>query len=126
MHKVIFDTDPGVDDAMALLFLHRHPAIELLGITHGLRNASIETTTRNRCSSKGHGILPHRCQGHGETFDAGRAACRMADGIHAMTGSAISACRRRWTCRSTPSAHRFIIDTVGAPIPARYARCRGG
>jgi inosine-uridine nucleoside N-ribohydrolase len=47
MHKVIFDTDPGVDDAMALLFLVRHPEIDLLGITTTFGNASIETTTRN-------------------------------------------------------------------------------
>ncbi len=37
MHKVIYDTDPGVDDAMALLFLHRHPDIDLLGVDHGVR-----------------------------------------------------------------------------------------
>ncbi len=47
MHKVIYDTDPGVDDAMALLFLHRHPEIDLIGITTVFGNASIETTTRN-------------------------------------------------------------------------------
>ena len=47
MHKVIFDTDPGVDDAMALLFLHQHPEIDLIGITTVFGNASIETTTRN-------------------------------------------------------------------------------
>jgi purine nucleosidase len=47
MQKVIYDTDPGVDDAMALLFLHRHPEIDLIGITTVFGNASIETTTRN-------------------------------------------------------------------------------
>ena len=47
MHKVIYDTDPGVDDAMALLFLHRHPEIDLIGITTVFGNASVETTTRN-------------------------------------------------------------------------------
>lgn len=47
MHKVIFDTDPGVDDAMALLFLERHPDIDLIGVTTTFGNASIETTTRN-------------------------------------------------------------------------------
>jgi len=45
--KVIFDTDPGVDDAMALLFLHHAPEIELVGITTTLGNGTIETTTRN-------------------------------------------------------------------------------
>jgi inosine-uridine nucleoside N-ribohydrolase len=45
--KVIYDTDPGVDDAMALLLLARHPDVELLGITAVFGNATIETTTRN-------------------------------------------------------------------------------
>ena len=45
--KVIFDTDPGVDDALALLYLHRHPAIDLVGITTVFGNAPIEVTTRN-------------------------------------------------------------------------------
>lgn len=47
MEKVIFDTDPGVDDAMALLFLARHPAVSLAGITTVFGNASVDTTTRN-------------------------------------------------------------------------------
>ncbi|MBN9025918.1 MULTISPECIES: nucleoside hydrolase [Kaistia] len=45
--KVIFDTDPGVDDAMALLFLKHSPEIELVGITTTLGNGTIATTTRN-------------------------------------------------------------------------------
>ena len=47
MHKVIFDTDPGIDDAMALLFLHASPQVELIGITTTFGNGTIETTTRN-------------------------------------------------------------------------------
>jgi inosine-uridine nucleoside N-ribohydrolase len=46
-HKVIFDTDPGIDDAMALLFIHLHDSLDLLGVTTVLGNADIETTTRN-------------------------------------------------------------------------------
>lgn len=45
--KVIYDTDPGVDDAMALFFLHYHPGIELIGITTCHGNASVDITTRN-------------------------------------------------------------------------------
>ena len=45
--KVIFDTDPGIDDAMALLFAHLSPAIELVGVTTVLGNGSIETVTQN-------------------------------------------------------------------------------
>jgi inosine-uridine nucleoside N-ribohydrolase len=47
MHKVIFDTDPGIDDAMALLFLHAAPDVDLIGITTTFGNGTIETTTRN-------------------------------------------------------------------------------
>jgi purine nucleosidase len=47
MKKVIFDTDPGIDDAMALLFLKRAPGIEIVGVTSSFGNGTIETTTRN-------------------------------------------------------------------------------
>ena len=46
-HAVLFDTDPGIDDAMALLFAHFSPSIELVGVTTTFGNAAIETTTRN-------------------------------------------------------------------------------
>ncbi len=44
---VIFDTDIGIDDAMALLFLHYAPTVELIGITTRFGNASVENTTNN-------------------------------------------------------------------------------
>lgn len=45
--QVIFDTDPGIDDAMALYLLARHPAIQLRAITTIFGNAAIATTTHN-------------------------------------------------------------------------------
>ena len=45
--RVIFDTDIGIDDAMALLFLHYCPEVELVAITSVAGNASIDDTTRN-------------------------------------------------------------------------------
>ena len=45
--KVIFDTDPGIDDAMALLYLHACANLKLLGITTIYGNASIENCTNN-------------------------------------------------------------------------------
>ena len=47
MKSVIFDTDIGIDDAMALLFLHYAPDIKLVAITTKYGNASVENTTRN-------------------------------------------------------------------------------
>ncbi|GAC27387.1 nucleoside hydrolase [Brumicola pallidula] len=45
--KVIFDTDPGIDDAMAILFAQASGKIDLLGITTVFGNATIENATRN-------------------------------------------------------------------------------
>lgn len=47
MTKILFDTDPGIDDAMALLMLARDPRAQLLGVTTVFGNASIDTTTGN-------------------------------------------------------------------------------
>lgn len=47
MKRVIFDTDIGIDDAMALLFLHYAPTVSLEAITTVTGNASVENTTRN-------------------------------------------------------------------------------
>jgi purine nucleosidase len=46
-HKIILDTDPGIDDAMALAFLSAHPDVQLLALTTVFGNADIATTTRN-------------------------------------------------------------------------------
>jgi len=46
-HKVIFDTDPGVDDAMALYFALAHPDIEVVGITTVFGNVTAEQATAN-------------------------------------------------------------------------------
>ncbi len=46
-HRVIFDTDPGVDDAMALIFAMAHPRIELVGITTVFGNVTAEQATTN-------------------------------------------------------------------------------
>ena len=46
-HKVIFDTDPGVDDAMALYFALEHPAIEVVGITTTFGNVTVQQAAIN-------------------------------------------------------------------------------
>lgn len=46
-HKVIFDTDPGVDDAMALYFALAHPEIDVVGITTTFGNVTVQQATTN-------------------------------------------------------------------------------
>ena len=44
---ILFDCDPGHDDAIALVMAHRSPAIELIGVTTTCGNAEVEKTTAN-------------------------------------------------------------------------------
>lgn len=46
-HKVILDTDPGADDAMALYFALAHPDIQLVGITTVFGNVTADQATVN-------------------------------------------------------------------------------
>jgi purine nucleosidase len=45
--KLWFDTDPGVDDALALAFIQQCPQFELVGLSTVFGNASVATTTAN-------------------------------------------------------------------------------
>lgn len=45
--RVIFDTDPGVDDAMALFLLLQSPELTLDAVTTVFGNVDVEQTTRN-------------------------------------------------------------------------------
>ena len=45
--KMIIDTDPGIDDAMAILYAGLHPDIDLLGLTTIFGNVTTEIATRN-------------------------------------------------------------------------------
>src|SRR5437899_9095989 len=110
--KVLFDTDPGVDDAMALLFLHRHPDIELVGITTVHANARTETTTRNAL---------YLCERFGIDVPVARGASRPLVGekaeprtfVHGDDGMGNVGLSFEPTRAPDPRpAHRFIVDTV--------------
>jgi purine nucleosidase len=109
---VIFDTDPGVDDAMALLFLARAPQVHLRGITTGHGNGDIENTTRNAL------YLKDRFQ-----IEAGvyRGAAGPLKGepfappafIHGENALGDIALPAEPTSRiGAQTAHQFIIDSV--------------
>jgi purine nucleosidase len=117
MHKVIFDTDPGVDDAMALLFLERHPQIDLVGITTTFGNASIETTTRNAQFLKREwGIAAPIAKGDGQKYLATGEIHHYPAHIHGDDG--LGNIGVPDVIDGEPldprPAHRFIIDTVKA------------
>jgi len=45
--KVIIDTDPGVDDAIAVIFAFNSPDLEILGLTSIFGNVETDLATAN-------------------------------------------------------------------------------
>lgn len=116
MHKVIFDTDPGVDDAMALLFLHRHPEIDLLGVTTVFGNVGVDLTTRNAQFLHREWDIPAPiARGAASTLDASRRDDRAASVVHGADGLGNIGVpdMADWPLDARP-AYQFIIDTVRA------------
>lgn len=116
MYKVIFDTDPGIDDAMALLFLQRHPDIDLVGITTVFGNASIETTTRNALFLKENWkIEAPVAKGANQTIKPERFDEHWPTAIHGDDGLGNINIPSDISGKTDPRpAHRFIIDMVRA------------
>lgn len=46
-NKILIDTDPGIDDAMAILFALRHPELDVVGLTTVWGNVEVEVATQN-------------------------------------------------------------------------------
>jgi inosine-uridine nucleoside N-ribohydrolase len=47
MYKVVWDMDPGIDDALALILALKSPEVQVLGITTVAGNAPVEMTSAN-------------------------------------------------------------------------------
>ncbi|WP_315853087.1 nucleoside hydrolase [Rhizobium terricola] len=114
MHKVIFDTDPGVDDAMALLFLHHAPEIELVGITTTFGNGTIAQTTFNALYLvERFGMNVPVAQGAGKPLVG--EPMDPPDFVHGVNALGDISLPGELTTAADPRpAHRFIIDTVRA------------
>lgn len=112
--KVIFDCDPGVDDALALsLILSRIPHVTLLGVTTVCGNTSVEHGTNNALALLEHAGYAHipvakGCATYSEhNFDGG------VPHIHGATGS--GSVQLHTTGKpDARDAAQFIIDTVRA------------
>jgi purine nucleosidase len=112
--KVIFDTDPGIDDAMALLYLSKLSQIDLLGITTVVGNADIDTTTRNALFLRQQfGMTAPVVRGAGETLDGvSKDEPVIVHGKNGLGGIEIPAVDESGLQPGTAS--QFIIDTVKA------------
>ena len=114
MRKVIFDTDPGVDDAMALALLTLRPELELIGVTTVLGNADIETVTRNALFLKDRlGFTAPVAQGSGVTLLGKHGEdARHVHGANALGDFPVPPNSR--SCLDGRRGHRMMIDLIRA------------
>jgi len=114
MARILFDTDPAVDDALALIYLARHPEAELVGITTVCGNATIETTTRNALHLvERFGLDVPVARGAGASLDGEEMIA--PDFIHGTNGLGDVPIDPEPTQPLDPRpAHQFIIDTIRA------------
>jgi purine nucleosidase len=113
-HSIIFDTDPGVDDAQAIAIALRHPEIELLGMTTTYGNVDVETATHNA-------LLLSELAGRGDVPVAQGAAGPMVKPrhpapahIHGANGLGNIELPGVTGNKDPRSAAQFIVDTVSA------------
>ena len=112
MRKVIFDTDPGVDDAMALCLLVRSPQLELLGVSTVHGNADIDTATRNALFLKDRlGFAAPVAQGSGVTLAHKQG--EPAPHVHGRNGLGdIAVPDRADAVPDGRRGHRMMIDLI--------------
>jgi len=110
--KIIFDTDPGQDDAVALLLALGSPEeVEVLGVTAVAGNVPLELTARNArivCELAGRADLPVHAG-----CDAPLARRLVtAENVHGKSGLDGIPLRPPRTGLATGHAVDFIIDTL--------------
>ncbi|CAM8949255.1 unnamed protein product [Rhodiola kirilowii] len=84
--KVIIDTDPGIDDAMAILMAFQYLEIEILGLTTVFGNVNTKDATNNAlllCDMAGQPDIPV-AEGSPEPLKGGQP--RIADFVHGSDG----------------------------------------
>ncbi|KAL0347070.1 UNVERIFIED_CONTAM: Uridine nucleosidase 1 [Sesamum calycinum] len=90
--KIIIDTDPGIDDSMAILMAFQSPELEILGLTTIFGNVTTEDATRNALLLRG--------------------PPRIADFIHGSNGLGNIVLPPPESKKSEKSASEFLVDKV--------------
>lgn len=117
MHKIIIDTDPGIDDAQAIAFAIAHPDIELLGLTTVFGNADVSITTNNALLLLDLFARPNIPVAGGEGKPLQQAKFPPADFVHGADGLGNL---------NLPSSDRKALDESAAEFIVRLANEQPG
>ena len=110
-YQVIYDTDPGVDDAMALYYALAHPDIDVVGVTTTFGNVSVKQAAENALyllAISGRGRIP---VSQGVAAPLGKPGEDPPAHIHGADGLGNLAQRQAHALRIDPrSSAQFIVD----------------
>ncbi|MEL6477810.1 MAG: nucleoside hydrolase [Pseudomonadota bacterium] len=111
--KMVIDTDPGIDDAMAILYALSDPGIDLLGLTTVFGNVPVSQATRNAL-----GVLAHVGAEVAVAEGAARPSVQPPqphpDFVHGADGLGGAVPQGTPAAPDPRDAASFLIDTVKA------------
>ncbi|ESQ52257.1 hypothetical protein EUTSA_v10016893mg [Eutrema salsugineum] len=110
--KLIIDTDPGIDDSMAILMAFQTPELEILGLTTVFGNVSTQDATRNAlllCEIAGFPDVPV-AEGCSEPVKGGIP--RVADFVHGTNGLGDVSVPLPSSEKCEKSAAEFLVEKV--------------
>ncbi len=110
MRKIIFDTDPGIDDAYAIITAMKHPDIKVLGICTVAGNKGIEFTTTN--AQKLIKLMNYDCQVYKGAKDSLLKVADDAGATHGIDGLGGVPLVYDKSSLSSISAVDYILNTV--------------
>jgi inosine-uridine nucleoside N-ribohydrolase len=112
--KIIIDTDPGIDDAMAILFALKSPEIELIGLTTIFGNVYTDLATQNALRLVEFAACPELPVAHGAERPLVRPLGPTADFVHGSDGLGnVNLPPPRGRAIEQPAA-QFIVEKVMA------------
>ncbi|MFS7990378.1 putative hydrolase [Helianthus anomalus] len=110
--KIIIDTDPGIDDSMAIMMAFQTPNLEILGLTTIFGNVSTRDATRNAlllCEIAGYPSVPV-AEGSPEPLKGGEP--EIQDFIHGSDGLGNLNLPPPKSKKVEKSASEFLVDKV--------------
>ena len=125
MTKLIIDTDPGVDDAMAIFYAAAAPEIELLGLTSIFGNVTTATATRNALRLlEAAGVDAPVAHGAEKPLGCRRSSPRPMCTVKRVLATFRPPCPRARRWRKTPqiSSAAWRVNTRASWWSARSAR----
>jgi len=112
--KILIDTDPGIDDAMAIFFALASPELDVVGLTTVFGNAHTDTCTTNALRLLDIAGRPDIPVAHGASRPLAMPYRGPADFVHGTDGQGDVFLPPSTRTPVPEHAAQFIIDTVMA------------